>query len=113
MIASIRKSETTIADNDKKIADARARIAELEGEIGGLRDQADTIRRRCQDLEIQVERLRTDITVAESKDGRIDDQIRDLTIRINAERDKIDIDVLNNLNNMIDSLKNLIPGIEK
>jgi len=39
---------------------------------------ADSIRRKSTDLEIQVERLRTDITIAETKERRNNNKINEL-----------------------------------
>ena len=46
---------------------------------------ADSVRRKSTDLEIQVERLRTDITIAETKERRNNNKIDDLNSRINGE----------------------------
>lgn len=113
LLASISKSEAIIRENDKKIAEARDNIDKLEEAIAALRDQADSIRRRCTDLEIEVERLRTDIAVAEAKEDRINDEIDELTERINNEKKKLNQDDLDDLNSMIKRLKALIPGIQR
>ena len=46
---------------------------------------ADSLRRKSTDLEIQVERLRTDITIAETKERRNNNNIDILQTRINHE----------------------------
>jgi len=46
---------------------------------------ADSLRRKSTDLEIQVERLRTDITIAETKERRNNNNIDMLQMRINRE----------------------------
>ena len=46
---------------------------------------ADSLRRKSTDLEIQVERLRTDITIAETKERRNNYNIDILQTRINHE----------------------------
>ena len=64
-------------------------------------------------LEIQVERLRTDINVAESKEAKLRAEIADLQDRINIEEKKLATDDLNTLNEQIAKLKNALPGIEQ
>ena len=110
---SITRSENIIKENDKKIADARAKIDDLNKEIGALRDKANAHRRKCTELEIEVERLRTDINVAESKTRGIDDRIDDLNRRIDVEKGKLKHDDLENLRHMINSLSGLIDGVQR
>ena len=110
--ASIKKSEWVIAENDKKIDEARAKIRELEEEIRQLRDKADHLRAKYTELEIKVERLRTDISVAEAKEDKINAEIDRNIDRINFEKKKIAQDELDDLNRMIDALKELVPTTE-
>ena len=60
-----------------------------------------------------MERLRTDIAVAEAKDERINAQILNLQRRVQAEREKLVNDDYEDLLGMIERLKQLIPGIER
>ena len=64
-------------------------------------------------MEIKVERLRTDISVAEAKEDKINAEIDRNIDRINFEKKKIAEDELNDLNNMIKRLKELVPTTEK
>lgn len=60
-----------------------------------------------------MERLRTDISIAEEKEDKINAEIDRNIDRINFEKRKIAQDELDDLNNMIEKLKNLIPTTEK
>ena len=46
----------------------RAKVKELEATIIRLQDQSDSLRFESTNLEVQVERLRTEIIIAEAKD---------------------------------------------
>ena len=111
--ASITKSLTIIADDEAKIAEVRRNIKELEETIAKLRDQADALKAKSNELEIQVERLRTDITVAQTKEARFNQQIQDLQDKINIENKKIVTGDLDSLNRMIATLKRLEPSTQK
>ena len=111
--ASIRRSEAVISENEKKIDEARQKIRELEEEIRRLRDKADSLRGKYTELEIKVERLRTDISVAEAKEDKINAEIDRTIDRINFEKKKIAQDELDDLNHMIDVLKELVPTTER
>lgn len=63
-------------------------------------------------MEIEVERLRTDIAVAEAKADNYRGQIRDLEARINNEKKKLQPDALDDLNEMIATLKGFIPSVQ-
>lgn len=95
------------------IDEARLKIKALEREITGLKNKFDSIRKRCLELEIEVERLRTDIAVAETKSRNIDDEIGKLKARINVEEEKLAHGDLKSLESMVERLKALIPGIER
>ena len=64
-------------------------------------------------METEVEILRTEIAIAEAKEDRINDEIDELTERINNEKKKLNQDDLDDLNSMIKRLKALIPGIQR
>ena len=70
------------------------------------------MRAKATELEIKVERLRTDISVAEKKEDRINADIDRNIDRINFEKKKIAQDELDDLNNMIAKLKDLVPTTE-
>ena len=63
-------------------------------------------------MEVQVERLRTDIAVAQNKADKYRDQIRDLQNRIDVERKKTSTADLDDLNEMIATLKGFIPTVQ-
>ena len=110
--ASIKKSNDAIARNDGRVSDLRARIRALEEEIRRLRDEVDRTRAKYNDLEVKVERLRNDLAIADAKAARYRDQIRDLQARLAAERKKTPTDDLDDLNEMIATLKGFIPRVQ-
>lgn len=110
--ASIKASQDLIADNDKKIADARRKIEALEDEIAKLTAEVDRLRKKYNDLEIEVERLRTEISIAETKADQYRADIAILQDRINQERKRIRPEELDDLNEMITTLKRLIPTVQ-
>ena len=112
MEASIKKSEGIIDANDKRIAEARKEIRKIEKEIAHLQDLADKLRGKYTALEIKVERLRTDISVAEAKEDKINAEIDRNIDRINFEKKKIAQDELDDLRHMIKKLKELVPTTE-
>lgn len=65
------------------------------------------------DLEVKVERYRTDASVAEVKRDRYLKQITELNDKINAEKKKLVDDDLISLSEMIDNLRNLLRTVEK
>lgn len=110
--ASIKKSTDAIARNDDRVRDLRDRIRALEDEIRRLRDEIDRTRAKYNDLEVKVERLRNDLAVANAKADRYRDQIRDLNARIAAQRKNTSTDDLEDLNEMIETLKKFIPRVQ-
>ena len=84
----------------------------MEEEIRQLRDKADILRGKYTALEIKVERLRTEISVAEAKEDAINAEIDKNINRINFEKKKIAQDELDDLNRMIAVLKELVPTVE-
>ena len=63
-------------------------------------------------MEVKVERLRTDISVAQNKADRYRTQIRDFQRRIDEETKKTSTDDLDDLNDMIETLKRFIPTVQ-
>lgn len=110
--ASIKKSTDAIARNDGRVKDLRDRIRALEDEIRRLRDEIDRTRAKYNDLEVKVERLRNDLAVANAKADRYRDQIRDLNARVAAQRKNTSTDDLDDLNEMIETLKKFIPRVQ-
>ena len=76
-----------------------------------MRDKADVLRGKYTALEIKVERLRTEVSVAEAKEDAINAEIDRNINRINFEKKKIAQDELDDLNRMIAALKELVPTV--
>lgn len=110
--ASINRGETNIANNEKAIADLRVKIADLEDQIRALTDQADTLSSQAKDLEVKVGRLRTDISVNDTKKTRLLKDISALEDRIALERKKNIPDDLGKLNDMVATLRRIVPTVE-
>jgi len=62
-------------------------------------------------LEIDVERARTDLNVARTKDDRFNNDLRDLQNRLNAQKPRLVDDDLNKLRALIKNLNNQVPAI--
>lgn len=77
-----------------------------------LQDESDRINSQVRDLEVKVERLRTDIAVAETKKARYLKEISNLDDKINIEKKKAVQDDLQKLNEMVGTLRNLVPTVE-
>lgn len=110
--ASITRGETKIADNERAIAALRVKIAELEDQIRVLTDKADTLSSQARDLEVKVGRLRTDISVNDAKKTRLLRDISSLEDRIALEKKKNIPDDLNRLNDMVATLRRVVPTVE-
>lgn len=110
--ASIEKQNTTIATNDKLIADLKARIVGLQKQLRDLQDQSDTFSSQTRDLEVKVNRLRTDISVADTRKTKYLNDNAGYQDRIDIERRKITAADVVKLNGMVDSLKKMVPTIE-
>ncbi len=112
LLASIAKGEKTIADNDKAIAALRVKITGFQDEIRKLTDQADILSSRVRDLEVKASRVRTDISVADTKRAKFTQDNTVLEERIAVERRKNVPVELTRLNDMIDSLRKLVPSVQ-
>lgn len=64
------------------------KIAGFQDEIRRLTDQADTLSARVRDLEVKASRVRTDISVADTKKAKLLKDNADLEDRISIERKK-------------------------
>lgn len=80
--ASIAASEALIKDNNAKIANIRTTIAEIQAKIKNLQDTIDRLRRDANTLEVDLERARTNLSVAQVQDRNFADDIRNLQNRI-------------------------------
>jgi len=77
-----------------------------------LTDQADTLSSQARDLEVKVGRLRTDISVNDAKKTRLLKDISSLEDRIALESKKNIPDDLNKLNDMVATLRRVVPTVE-
>lgn len=110
--ASIKKSQDKIAANDLAIAALKKKIADLETQIRTLNDQADTLNAQTKDLEVKVNRLRTDISVADAKKTKYLKDIQALQDKIAVQRKQQVPDQLNKINDMIATLKKMLPTVQ-
>jgi predicted nucleic acid-binding Zn-ribbon protein len=110
--ASIAKSQGIIRDNDAKIANIRSTITEIQAKIKSLQDTADNLKRQANTLEVNLERARTDLSVATVKDNKFADDIKVLKDRINAQQPKLVDDDLNKLRTLIANLNATVPNVQ-
>lgn len=109
---SITASDNIIKDNNNKIANIRTTIAEIAAKIKSLQDTVDRLKREANQLEVDLERSRTDLSVARVKDDNFNNQIRDLQDRINQEKPKLVDTELKRLRTIIDNLNKILPTIQ-
>ena len=110
---AIAKSSDIINEVEAKIRRNRDLIQKLEDEIRALRNETDSLRGQTSTLEIQVERYRTEINVAEAKKDTLIRKNNDLNDRITIEKKKLaDVD-LADLQNMIAALNRMVPTTTK
>jgi len=112
LLASIQKSQTKIAENDKVVADLIAKVTALEAQIKDLNDKADTLNAQIKDFEVRVNRLRTDISVADAKKTKYLKDIQNLQDQIAIQRKLQVPDSLNKINDMINSLRKMLPAVQ-
>lgn len=84
----------------------------MEKQINDLNDQADTLNAQTRDLEVKVNRLRTDISVADAKRSKYFKDIQALQDRIAIQRKQQVPDSLNVINDMIARLKKSLPTVQ-
>ncbi len=109
--ASITASENLIRDNQRKIDTIKSTIADINAKIKGLNDTADNLKRQANTLEVDLERARTDLSVAKVKDEKLANDIRNFQDQINAQQPKLVDDDLRNLRTIITNLNAVIPKI--
>jgi len=110
--ASIAASEGLIRDNNAKISNIRNTIADIQAKIKGLQDTSDRLRRDANTLEVDLERARTDFSVAQVKDRKLQDDINNFKNRIADQQPKLVEDDLNNLKVLINKLNGTLPSIQ-
>lgn len=110
--ASIAASEALIRDNNAKIANIRNTIADIQAKIKGLQDTSDRLRRDANTLEVDLERARTDLSVAQVKDKKLQDDINGFKARIADQQPKLVDDDLNNLKVLVNKLNASLPSIQ-
>lgn len=110
--ASISASDAIIRDNNAKISNIRTTIAEINAKIKSLQDTADRLKRDANLLEVDLERARTNLSVAKVKDNRYSDDIRALKDRIAQEQPKLVDDDLSKLRTIVENLNRIIPNIQ-
>jgi predicted nucleic acid-binding Zn-ribbon protein len=110
--ASIAKSQGIIRDNDAKIANIRTTITEIQAKIKSLQDTADDLKRQSNTLEVNLERARTDLSVATVKDNKFADDIKGFKDRINAQQPKLVDDDLTKLRTLIANLNATLPNVQ-
>lgn len=77
-----------------------------------LQDQSDKFSSQTRDLEVKVNRLRTDITVADQRKNKYLNDNAGYQDKIDIERRKAVAADLTKLNGMVDGLKRMIPTVE-
>lgn len=76
-----------------------------------LKQDYDQANSAVKDQEVKVERIRTDIAVAETKRDKYLRQIMSFEDKINIEKKKNSTENLNKLTEMINSLKGVLPSV--
>ncbi len=110
--ASIANSQNVINDNNTKISNIRTTIADINAKIKSLQDTADRLKRDANTQEVDLERARTDLSVAQVKDNNLANDIKNFKDRINAEQPKLVDDDLKKLRTIIDNLNKSLPTIQ-
>lgn len=110
--SSISNSQNVINDNNTKISNIRTTIADINAKIKSLQDTADRLKRDANTQEVDLERARTDLSVAQVKDNNLANDIKNLKDRIAAEQPKLVDDDLKKLRTIIDNLNRSLPTIQ-
>lgn len=77
-----------------------------------MNNKADTLNTQTKDLEVKVNRLRTDISIADANKTKYLKDIQNLQDKIAVQRKLQVPDNLNKLNDMIDSLRKMLPAVQ-
>ncbi len=109
MTASIAAAQAAINDNNSKIANIRATIDEINAKIKALQDTRDALSKSANSLEVDVQRARTDLSVAQANDQNYLDQIREFQRLINVQQPRLVDDDLKKLRDLINNLNNSLP----
>lgn len=109
MTASIAAAQAAINDNNSKIANIIATIDEINAKIKALQDTRDALSKSANSLEVDVQRARTDLSVAQANDQNYLDQIREFQRLINVQQPRLVDDDLKKLRDLINNLNNSLP----
>ena len=90
----------------------RNTIADINAKIKNLQDSIDRIKRDSNALEVDLERSRTDLSVAQVKDKKFAADIKGLKDRIVVEQAKVVEDDLQKLRVIVDKLGKSYPTIQ-
>lgn len=112
LTASIAANTALIKDNNTKIANIRVSIDEVNAKIRGLKDTLDGLNKAANTLEVDVQRARTDLSVAQAKDKVFADQIKDFQNQITVQQPRLRDDDLLKLRTLITNLTLTLPQIQ-
>jgi len=112
LTASIAANTALIKDNNTKIANIRVSIDEVNAKIRGLKDTLDGLNKAANTLEVDVQRARTDLSVAQAKDKVFADQIKDFQNQITVQQPRLRDDDLLKLRTLITNLTLTVPQIQ-
>ena len=112
LTASIAANTALIKDNNTKIANIRVSIDEVNAKIRGLKDTLDGLNKAANTLEVDLERARTDLSVAQAKDKVFADQIKDFQNQITVQQPRLRDDDLLKLRTLITNLTLTLPQIQ-
>ena len=112
MTTSIAANKALINDNNTKIANLRNNIDDINAKIKGLKDTLDGLTKASNTLEVDVQRSRTDLSVAQAKDKGFADQIRGFQNLINDQQPKLLDGDLAKLRELVNNLKLTLPQIQ-
>jgi chromosome segregation ATPase len=112
LTASIAANTALINDNNTKIANIRISIDEVNAKIRALKDTLDGLNKAANTLEIDVQRARTDLSVAQAKDKVFADQIKDFQNQIAVQQPRLRDDDLLKLRTLISNLTLTLPQIQ-
>jgi len=112
LTARIASSQTAINDNNTKIVSIRTTIDQINVKIRTFKDSRDALSKSAFALEVDVQRARTDLSIAQAREKTFFDQIRDFQVQIAAQQRRLVNDDLSKLRVIINNLKNFIPQIQ-
>lgn len=101
-----------IKTNQDKINNIRSTIADINAKIKQLTNTLDTLKRTANSNEVDLDRARTDLSVAQVKDTNWANDIKDLQSQINDQQPKLVDDELKKLRVLINNLNKSLPQIQ-